>query len=398
MTSFRDAVERFLEGAVLSRADVDRFLDPDEPKWARFDSELGYVPHPCEVPDGANGAISTYRYGALGERLLVNYAARTPRINSYGDSFTQCHQVSDGETWQEYLAAHIGEPIRNFGVGGYGVYQAYLRLCRVEATEAATDHVLFNVFLDDHYRNLDAYRLLRVGRSWWDERRSLATGMLHANPWRHVRFDPSMNLVERPNLCPSEESLYNLCDKDFLVDTFGDDLVVQLLVARELGRFDVLDQYAETARALGVPLDTTTRAARARSAELFYDRCAFRSSIVLLERLRGELSERGKKLLVLLSYPAEAVADACRGRSRPDIHFVSELDASGIEYVDSLAAHRTDYSAFSIGPDEYIDRYYAGHYTSAGNHFFGFAIREPLLAWLDTAPPAYRGPSGLSGR
>jgi hypothetical protein len=47
------------------------------------------------------------------------------RINTYGNSFTQCHQVSDGETWQEYLAAPLGEPIRNFGVGGHGVFQAY---------------------------------------------------------------------------------------------------------------------------------------------------------------------------------------------------------------------------------------------------------------------------------
>lgn len=387
MTSFRNAVERFLETSVLSRADVDRFLDPDEPKWARYDSELGYVPHSSEVPDAANGATSTYRYGAYGERLVVNYADRKPRLNSYGDSFTQCHQVSDGETWQEYLAAHLGEPIRNFGVGGYGVYQAYLRLCRVEATEAATDHVLFNIFLDDHYRNLDAYRLLRCGQEWWD--RSLKAGMMHANPWRHVRFDSSGNLVELPNLCPTEESLYRLCDKDFLLETFGDDLVVGLLVAQQLDRYDVLAEYADTARALGVPFDTTGEAAQS-----FYDRCAFRSSILLLDRLRTELSEQGKKLLVLLSYPGGTVADACRGHSRPDSYFVGQLDELGITYVDSLAAHLADYSAFSIGPDEYVDRYYYGHYTPAGNHFFGYAIREPLLDWLDPGPPAYSENSG----
>jgi hypothetical protein len=50
------------------------------------------------------------------------YADKKCRINTYGDSFTQCHQVSDGETWQEYLAAHLGEPVRNFGMGGYGAY------------------------------------------------------------------------------------------------------------------------------------------------------------------------------------------------------------------------------------------------------------------------------------
>jgi hypothetical protein len=38
-------------------------------------------------------------------------------------SFTQYHQVSDGETWQEYLAAHLGEPVGDFGIGlDTGVY------------------------------------------------------------------------------------------------------------------------------------------------------------------------------------------------------------------------------------------------------------------------------------
>ena len=63
------------------------------------------------------------------------YVGRPCRINTYGDSFTQCHQVSDGETWQEYLAAHLGEPIRNFGMGGYGAYQAYRRMVREERTD-----------------------------------------------------------------------------------------------------------------------------------------------------------------------------------------------------------------------------------------------------------------------
>jgi len=37
-----------------------------------------------------------------------------------GDSFTHCDQVSDGETWQEFLASHIREPVKNFGVGEPG--------------------------------------------------------------------------------------------------------------------------------------------------------------------------------------------------------------------------------------------------------------------------------------
>jgi hypothetical protein len=59
---------------------------------------------------------------ASSPRLLRFKGSRreTVKLGDYSD----CHQVSDCETWQEYLAGHLGEPIRNFGMGGYGVYQA----------------------------------------------------------------------------------------------------------------------------------------------------------------------------------------------------------------------------------------------------------------------------------
>ena len=392
MTGFRSLVHRFLTDAVVDREEVDRFLDPAQPKWARFDPDLGYLPHDSRVPDGIDGAASTYTYGSFGERLVLNGAGQPCRINTYGDSFTQCHQVSDGETWQEHLAAHLGEPIRNFGVGGFGVYQAYLRLRRVEETTAAADHVVFNIYLDDHYRSLDAYRRLRVGPGFFEWHRPLRTSMFHANPWRHVRFDPSGQLVERPNPCPTAESLYQMCDPDFMVSTFEDDLVVQLLVGRQSGNFDFLDAYADTAAALGLDRmegDGAEGDGTARSAEAFFDRCAFRASLELLGRMREELAARDKRLLVLLSYPGNVVADACRGKPRPDEEFVRQLADLDLPYVDGLAGHVDDYAAFTLDPDAYVDRYYHGHYTPTGNHFFAFLVKPAVREWLEPGPPAY---------
>ena len=67
-----------------------------------FDPELGYVLRDSIMRDGVDGSSTIARYSPTGERKLVNFADRTCRINTYGDSFTQCHQVSDGETWQEH--------------------------------------------------------------------------------------------------------------------------------------------------------------------------------------------------------------------------------------------------------------------------------------------------------
>ena len=151
-----DDLRDLLLKTTYRREDVIRFLDPSVPTWARFDPQLGYVHGNIVMKDGMNGSCASYHYEAGGQRQMFNGTGQPCRINTYGDSFTQCAQVSDGETWQEYLAAHLGEPIRNYGVGGYGVYQACRRAQRVETTTAATTYVILNIWDDDHVRSLDA--------------------------------------------------------------------------------------------------------------------------------------------------------------------------------------------------------------------------------------------------
>ena len=102
-----------------------------------YDAELGFVhTNAIHSSDGVNGANTFYSYMADGARRLVNFAHRPCRIHTYGDSFTHCDQVNDGETWQEAISAHLQEPVRNYGVGGYSVYQAYRRMRKV-CNEAA---------------------------------------------------------------------------------------------------------------------------------------------------------------------------------------------------------------------------------------------------------------------
>ena len=71
------------------------------------------------------------------------------RIHTFGNRFTQCSQVSDGGTWQEYLAQHLGEPVINYGVGGHSVYQMYLRTKMIGEADPA-DYVILNIWEDDH--------------------------------------------------------------------------------------------------------------------------------------------------------------------------------------------------------------------------------------------------------
>jgi hypothetical protein len=383
----------FLREATCSRQEIDDFLDPDHPNFAAFDPELGYVlKRRSFARNGIDGCYTVTRLEPSGERRRVNYPDRPCRINTYGDSFTQCAQVSDGETWQEYLGAHLGEPIRNFGVGGHGVYHAYRRLLREEAGPSAAPYLIFNIWSsDDHLRNLDAWRWLRI--DWYiREMRRTQAPLFHCNPWVHLTVDPDSGAItERPNPYPTPESLYLLCDEDHVYQTFHDDFALQMLFATRWGvALDpgLLRRYAAM---LGVPARLDDAAGIAKTAGLVYDLCGYRSSIYVLDRLQAYARTAGKRLLVFLTYSDSDIEAACREQPRRDQAFVDYLSRSGLPWFDGLQAHVSDYACFHLSAEKYVQRYYIGHYRPEGNHFLAMAAKSAVVNWLEPEPPCYAG-------
>jgi len=385
-------LREFLKDLVVDRSVIDTFLDIHQPNWAVFDPTLGYRLRSSRVRDGVDDSWTLSTYQSFGERRMVNYAGRRCRISTYGDSFTQCHQVSDGETWQEYLAAHFGEPVRNFGIGGYGVYQALLRMRTHEADpETAGEYVILNIFDDDHYRNIDRWRWIRIS-GFREEVRGTNPFYFHANPWSHVRIDPMTGqFTERPSLCPTPESLYGLCDVDFISESFQDDFVVHCELAKAGGSYDPKVLRA-TADLLGVSIDLRDPDKAAEAAEALHTRYALRSSEYVVSLARAFCEERGKKLMVVQSFGAGNIDRAIKSQERFDADFTSWLEQSGLPRFDLFDAHAEDYRQFNLSPPEYLKRYFIwgfGHYNPTGNHFFAFALKSRLLNWLDPKPMTY---------
>ena len=192
----------YLRASAVPPDVIDGFLRG--PSWARFDPELGYVLGNDLPTDGIDGSATISTARPDGSRTSFMYAGRPCRINTYGDSFTQCHQVSDGETWQEYLAAHLGEPVRNFGMGGYGAYQAYRRMIREERTDHGAKYLIFYLWGDDHIRSLLRCRHALIYPVWDDK----GGRMFHNNFWPNLEMDlEAGRIVEKGNLLPTPESL-----------------------------------------------------------------------------------------------------------------------------------------------------------------------------------------------
>jgi len=394
-------VEELLARTAYRESDVDRLLDPEHPSFLRFDPYLGYVFIDFVMRDGVDHSLSSYVYDKeIGHRKLMHYGDQPCRINTYGDSFTQGQQVSDAETWQEVLSAHIREPIRNFGVGGYSVYQAYRRAKIIEATEASAEYVILNIWDDDHIRNLDLSRWIRTA---WDSRDKPWSGgdapwPIHGWPWGHIRYDLDANrFVELDGFCRDEEDVRKLGDSDHFYQCFKDDDIVHLFVLRNGGDAPT-ERLEATAEALGIAVDLRDSAKRAEDAARLHVQYGLKSTTFMLDGMREWAAGLGKKLMVLLSYNAPTIAEFVAHDRRFDRDLVEYLEKSNVAHVDCLKKSAEDYQSYSLSMDEYLKRFYIaaagaavfGHYNPYGNHWFAFALKNEIVDWLDPKPPAYR--------
>jgi len=365
---------------------IDRFLRG--PSWARFDPELGYVLGNFLPTDGIDGSATISTARPDGARTSFMYADRPCRINTYGDSFTQCHQVSDGETWQEYLAAHLGEPIRNFGMGGYGAYQAYRRMVREERTDHGAKYLIFYIWGDDHIRSLLRCRHALI-YPWWDDQ---GGRMFHNNFWPNLEMDLGTGrFVEEENLLPTPESLYRMCDPEWMVEHLKDDLALQLY-AFKLGSIRDLDRVPidKLAARLDYPTNWGDGASLRSQAGELLNRYSLRATRLVLEKARRFADEHGKKLMVVLFDPSRALDQMRRGEKRYDQEIVDYLAAGGFNVFDMNEVHLKDYGRSRLPYGQYLKQFFIGHYNPRGNHFFAYSIKGKVVEWLEPRPITYR--------
>lgn len=381
--------ESYLRSILYTRQEVEDWLAEKAFPFAKYSSEFGWLLRSGRLVDGVNDSICTYNYGEFDERILLNYADRPCRINTYGNSFTQCHQVNDAETWQEALAANLLEPVRNFGVGGWSVYQAYLRMLKEEERNPA-ELILFNIYEDDHFRNLDAWRNIRVRKHNLFIEPTL--------PFLKVN-SKERTFSEHANPCPTAESVYQLADFDWVYETFKDDFALKIMVAHlNAERSNPAQAYADImklATTHGIVTRIDSSDSLDRAAEELHRKVAYFSTHPIIDKIEAYAEEKGKKVLFILSYPSHYLARYLEDGERPDQSFVDFLRGKDLPFVDLLETHKKEFDQFKLGSREYVERYYIGHYNPRGNFFCASAIRPKVIEMLDPKPLPYGDQSGV---
>ena len=372
----------FLKLFLYQSKDVDDYLSGASYGFARYDPELGSLQRSRQAREGIDGSTCIYTFDDIGPRRTIMHADKPCRINVYGSSYAMGEQVGDAETWQEFLAAHLCEPIRNFGVGGYSLYGTYLRMEK-EEQHTPSDLVVLDLTPGDHFMNLLSWQRLFFRN---DTDKAFHTTM------PYVKADPATgNYQECSNPCPTPQSLYRLCDLDWVYETFHDDFLLNLIMSDpEVRRIatQMLEQYGDgnyrdSDDTFMPALINTHKDPRFKEVGLF-------ASTRIMKRFEDFSASSGKKILFVLSYGPLDVEAYLKTKERPDQVFYDYLIEHDLPFVDMLAIHAVDYEKFDLDHQDYLDRYFIHHnYHPAGNMFKAYHIKNKLVEMLDPKPEPY---------
>jgi hypothetical protein len=244
-------------------------------------------------------------------------------------------------------------------------------------------YIVINIFDDDHFRNLISWQRITSARN---------TKSFHPT-LPHVRVNASTGeFSERTNPCPTPDSVYKLCDLDWVYQTFKDDFVLRIRLAQDAAKIGgAADLIQQLARDHGIAADVNYSGDQLKkTADTLYTQAALFSTKRIVEKIEEFALSRRKKVLYVLSYGPNNIAKRLHGEPRFDQSFVDFLKAKGLPFVDLMGAHQADFANFRCPIQEYIGRYFIGHYGPAGNSFCAFALKDKLVAMLEPKPGSYR--------
>ena len=330
-----------------------------------LDRELGWMYRP-----GFRSA--TDHLNAAGLRSLREYSPTVPighvRVAAFGDSFVYGNEVPDSSTWTAQVERmDSAVEVLNYGVGGYGLDQAFLRYLR-EGEKYHPQLVVIGFVPDDLPRVVNVYR------------RFMSSNELPLIKPRFFLEGGALQL--RAEHVPDPEGYRAYVEQPSRV--------------RDLGKLDYwyepmiyenpLYDWSATVRVLSIAWAKVRRRAWDANRLVADDQYnveseAFRIQVALMETFAKAVSERGARSLVVFFPDKPSAMRAVAGEAPVYTPLVRILQSKGISTLD-LAPE------FANGAgDERPDAWFmpGGHYSHAGNRVAARAILRTVRQWNTAA-------------
>ncbi len=180
----------------VMRASIESYVANRDAVTIVYDPVTGWTYRPNSIRH--NG---TFTINGGGFRATRDYSPRPPadtlRIALFGDSFTADDDVDDAHAWANQLElalnqAGVRAEVLNFGVGGYGMDQAFLRWQNV-GRGYQPDIVIFGFQPENLDRNVNIFRHLYID----------GFGIPLAKP-RFLWRDSGLELINSPVVPPEQ--------------------------------------------------------------------------------------------------------------------------------------------------------------------------------------------------
>jgi len=333
---------------------LNRVLDGDAP-YLTFSPTLGWTVKP-------SGRTPLYRANSQGIRADREYD-RTPvqvivRLAAFGDSFTHGDGVGNEGTWEHLLeTANPGLEVLNFGVGGFGLDQAFLRYQEVGVGYRA-HVVLIGFMVHDLDRNVSMFRPFLNPK----------TGVPFAKP-RFKAVNGALTLIENPmrDLSAYRELLDR--PQDVLPLLGADDYFYAF-------RYPPLAlDFLPSVRALAMgryfarsTLSNDTR----RSGYLNVDSEAFMVTRAIFDEFVRSVKENGSVPLILLFPWREDVVRYRRDGTKTYQPLMRYLRTAGYAFVDLMDGFEGRGGNFTI------EELFVGHYSALGNSIVAEHLAQAL--------------------
>jgi hypothetical protein len=326
---------------------IQKLLEPG-PKLLQLDPELGWR-YRAGYRDARN------QMNAQGLRSRREYstvpAPGVVRVAAFGDSFVYCNEVADDDSWPATMEAMFPRvEVLNYGVGGYGTDQAFLRYL-AEGSSLSPRVVVIGFPAVDLGRTINVYRRFVSNRE-----------LPLAKPRFVLGADGELALLPSPLRGPSDYERY-LREPARIVELGRHDWWYQPAVYENplfdysasvrvfvtLGR-RIQDRYLDPGR----PFDGNV---------LNPSSTAFKIQTAVFEKFARTVEAAGARPVVVIFPDRDAIEAARRGRSGASDPLVAHLRGKGIITVDLTDAF------LSEGGNVEIAKWFMprGHYSPLAN-------------------------------
>ena len=342
---------------------IRALLDVEHPLRHVLDQLLGWRYRPG-YREG-NDMVSLQ--GLRSERI---YAQIPPdgilRIAAFGDSMVYGNEVGTADVWTSQME-HACRQIQvlNYGVGGYGVDQAYLRY--VSEGSLYAPHIVLVGFVPDDLR-----RLVNVYRRFIDDREI---------PLFKPRFMlEGSTLKLLPNPLPRRSDYERLLMDPEAVTHLGqhDQWYKPAIYENPLYDFSATGRLAVAVglRVYNRYLDPN----RIWKGDQFNPSSeAFRLQLALFHKFVDDIGQNGARPLILLLPDRPSILRVRAGSRTPYAPLAAKLSETGVPYLDLIEAFRLD----TTGP---VDSFFmpGGHYSRRGNEIVAKWLLQQLdYVWQD---------------